>query len=363
MLVYCRPREGHPPTLASRGPRCGDRYSRDGGYESPLARGRPLEIGTARRATRAPRRQERVGRCGALLPLFRLVGVPCIAALRRVESLPRHRGDRPKLNSSSRDLFDLGRAQQNGSPSWIRIEPCVLLPKGLFAGFWRKCGQLRAGGRAQNSLWDARRGDRGDARARLGKIGLERRPRYFDQACQRSIPVNGAVARAKLLTPFMLSLMLTGPRREEVAGMTWAELSEDLATWTIPAHADQEWDATSRAVKPAREQNFAGPPVRRARECPGRASAREAGTCFPRRAQNAVQRLVEGQVSARYRIRCFRLVASRPAPDPRDRAAAPRSHRGGVEPSERKPRWRSRNISKTRLVRGETRSTRRSSTI
>jgi integrase len=30
-------------------------------------------------------------------------------------------------------------------------------------------------------------------------------------------------------------LMLTGQRREEVAGMTWVELSEDLATWTIPA--------------------------------------------------------------------------------------------------------------------------------
>jgi integrase len=30
-------------------------------------------------------------------------------------------------------------------------------------------------------------------------------------------------------------LILTGQRREEVAGMTWAELSEDLATWTIPA--------------------------------------------------------------------------------------------------------------------------------
>jgi integrase len=30
-------------------------------------------------------------------------------------------------------------------------------------------------------------------------------------------------------------LMLTGQRREEVAGMTWAELSQDLATWTIPA--------------------------------------------------------------------------------------------------------------------------------
>jgi integrase len=29
-------------------------------------------------------------------------------------------------------------------------------------------------------------------------------------------------------------LMLTGQRREEVAGMTWTELSEDLVTWTIP---------------------------------------------------------------------------------------------------------------------------------
>jgi integrase len=30
-------------------------------------------------------------------------------------------------------------------------------------------------------------------------------------------------------------LMLTGQRREEVAGMTWAELSDDFSTWTIPA--------------------------------------------------------------------------------------------------------------------------------
>jgi integrase len=29
-------------------------------------------------------------------------------------------------------------------------------------------------------------------------------------------------------------LMLTGQRRDEVAGMTWAEISEDLMTWTIP---------------------------------------------------------------------------------------------------------------------------------
>jgi len=37
-------------------------------------------------------------------------------------------------------------------------------------------------------------------------------------------------------------LILTGQRREEVAGMTWAELSDDLSTWTIP---------TSRAKKGA----------------------------------------------------------------------------------------------------------------
>jgi integrase len=36
-------------------------------------------------------------------------------------------------------------------------------------------------------------------------------------------------------SPMGPSSMLTGQRREEVAGMTWAELSGDLATWTIPA--------------------------------------------------------------------------------------------------------------------------------
>src|SRR5215471_11460544 len=85
------------------------------------------------------------GRCGALLPLFRLVGVRCVAALWRVESLPRHRGDRPKTQLKLTETRSVSVAQQDGSPSWIRIEPCALRPKGLFAGFWRKCVQLRAG--------------------------------------------------------------------------------------------------------------------------------------------------------------------------------------------------------------------------
>src|SRR6266566_8364299 len=41
-----------------------------------------------------------VGRYGALLPLFRLVGALCIAALWRVKSLLRHRSDRPKLEQA-----------------------------------------------------------------------------------------------------------------------------------------------------------------------------------------------------------------------------------------------------------------------
>ena len=50
----------------------------------------------------------------------------------------------------------------------------------------------------------------------------------------------GAIWRAACEAPYPFGaivrlLMLTGQRREEVAGMTWAELSEDLATWTIPA--------------------------------------------------------------------------------------------------------------------------------
>jgi hypothetical protein len=45
------------------------------------------------------------GRCGALLPLFRHVGVRCIAALRRGKCLLRHRSDRPKLEKLCFTIF------------------------------------------------------------------------------------------------------------------------------------------------------------------------------------------------------------------------------------------------------------------
>ena len=36
--------------------------------------------------------------------------------------------------------------------------------------------------------------------------------------------------------PFVRLLMLTGQRREEVAGLDWAELDQKRGLWTIPAH-------------------------------------------------------------------------------------------------------------------------------
>ena len=44
--------------------------------------------------------------------------------------------------------------------------------------------------------------------------------------------------------PIVRLLMLTGQRRDEVSGMTWAELSSDRATWTIPAERSKN-DAAS----------------------------------------------------------------------------------------------------------------------
>jgi integrase len=44
-----------------------------------------------------------------------------------------------------------------------------------------------------------------------------------------------ATAKPGSFNSIVRTLMLTGQRREEVAAMTWSELSEDLATWSLPA--------------------------------------------------------------------------------------------------------------------------------
>src|SRR5262245_32354185 len=67
---------------------------------------RPHESSGCVNFTYRPRAHSKlIGRYGALLPLFRLVGVPCIAAFRRVKSLLCHHSDRPKLATRSAGYF------------------------------------------------------------------------------------------------------------------------------------------------------------------------------------------------------------------------------------------------------------------
>jgi integrase len=52
---------------------------------------------------------------------------------------------------------------------------------------------------------------------------------------QELVAVWRATARPGVYNAIVRMLILTGQRREEVAGMTWDEISADLSTWTIPA--------------------------------------------------------------------------------------------------------------------------------
>src|SRR5262249_6921739 len=72
-----------------------------------------------------------IGRYGALLPLFRLVGVPCIAAFRRVKSLLCHHSDRPKLANRSAAYFA-------GATSLTGVSSALVSSSSLFAAVKRR---------------------------------------------------------------------------------------------------------------------------------------------------------------------------------------------------------------------------------
>src|SRR6266700_1851314 len=83
-----------------------------------------------RRRSSVDERQDRLDDHGAgadwaLLPLFRLVGVPCIAAFRRVKSLLCHHSDRPKLANRSAGYF-AGATSLTGVPSALVFSPGLL---------------------------------------------------------------------------------------------------------------------------------------------------------------------------------------------------------------------------------------------
>ncbi|MEO5375997.1 MAG: tyrosine-type recombinase/integrase [Alphaproteobacteria bacterium] len=81
--------------------------------------------------------------------------------------------------------------------------------------------------------WAVKRGTvKGNPFADLPSVGMvPKRDRVLtDDECV-------ALWRAAVGAPYgalVRFLLLTGQRREEVAGMTWAELDEDLSVWTIP---------------------------------------------------------------------------------------------------------------------------------
>jgi integrase len=106
-----------------------------------------------------------------------------------------------------------------------------------------------------------------DALAKGGKVAMASSTAAYGRACYQwavkrgsisenpfaNLPVAPVEKRDRVLSDEELSavwkatdrpgpynaivrtLVLTGQRREEVAGMAWAELDDDLSTWTIPA--------------------------------------------------------------------------------------------------------------------------------
>ncbi|MGO9392502.1 tyrosine-type recombinase/integrase, partial [Rhodoblastus sp.] len=69
--------------------------------------------------------------------------------------------------------------------------------------------------------------------ANLPLAAVEKRERVLTDQELRAVWL--ATAGPGSFNAIVRMLMLTGQRREEVAGMTWVEVAPDLSTWTIPA--------------------------------------------------------------------------------------------------------------------------------
>jgi hypothetical protein len=98
------------------------------------------------------------------------------------------------------------------------------------------------------------------------------------------------VANARVFGSLVRLLILTGQRREEVAGIAWSEISADRQTWTIPG---------SRAKK---SKDHLVPLTAAARDLLPKEShedERESELVFPWPARHAVQWMVEVQGAAR----------------------------------------------------------------
>ena len=110
-------------------------------------------------------------------------------------------------------------------------------------------------------------------------------------------------------------LILTGQRRGEVAGMTWGEISDDLATWTIPGERTKNGAAHIVPLSaPARDLLRALlPDDAKERQRQRRAS------CFPAR---SARHLPDGRKRSGHSTRRSWMPASKPPRKPAEPRAA-----------------------------------------
>ena len=147
------------------------------------------------------------------------------------------------------------------------------------------------------------------------------------------------------------TLVLTGQRREEVAGMTWAELDDNLSIVDDPGEPREEWRRPRRpAFGPGAGAVARRPPPRRKRpRLPGPSRSLQR----VRQRQGAV-----GQGERRRGSAIARHSQDHGDGPPKARRSA-RSHRGRSEPRRRKPRRHRRHLSAPRLRGREARRARR----
>jgi len=131
-----------------------------------------------------------------------------------------------------------------------------------------------------------------DALAKEGKAAMASRTAAYGRACYhwavkrgslianpfQDLPLAPVARRERVLTDDELrsiwqatagpgsfnaivrTLILTGQRREEVAGMTWDEIAPDLSTWTIPASRAKNGEAHFVPLSPQAQAIFATAP-------------------------------------------------------------------------------------------------------
>ena len=152
---------------------------------------------------------------------------------------------------------------------------------------------------------------------------------------------------AKVFGSIVRLLILTGQRREEVAGIAWPEISTDRRTWTIPANRTKNGKPHLVPLSAAARDVLPEEPERRARVRPG----------FSRPARHAVRGVVEVQGSTRQGFWGDGLAHPRSAPNARHRLAAswrpPGSHRGRAESRVGVTRWHRGDLPASRMGLGE----------